>query len=199
MKIVNIMVLLAGLSTTACSMAQTMEKPPKEALEAKGEAVVWYDGDKRRTSRVMPGLVAEFAGQDDIQTKSVPATTGAPVLSERGVSIWKVDSTAYSTKAAQTLPRNHSPVFKDGGSMRALPGGVVVILNPSLTQLEVEQWFESQQLEIANQLTFAKYAYLVSTDAGLAALNVANRLVEESDKQIVISVTPNWWVRRSKR
>jgi hypothetical protein len=90
-----------------------------------------------------------------------------------------------SASAAQAV----SPVFKDaGGRLRALPGGVIVSLRQPLAADEARAVLEAAGLVPLRQI--GERMWLVDSPAGIATLELANRLQEEGRFGFA---QPNWW------
>jgi hypothetical protein len=154
---------------------------------AKAGGFVWYDGGKAREVQLDDGLVAEFDG------KSEPAA--APVLRSNGVRIWRRQDDAATRAAAAGKT---SPVFRDseGGAMRALPGNVIVRLDPAWDEARVRDWLTSNGLTGLRRLPIGANVLVVASPPGLAALDLANRLQLSG---AVVSAQPEWWEQRSPR
>jgi hypothetical protein len=170
--------ILATAMTQACAQA-----PAKET----SGAYVWYDGGKPRAVRLDQALVAEFDG------KSEPAAT--PVLRSNGVRVWRQQDEAATRAVAAGKT---SPVFRDseGGAMRALPGNIIVRLDPAWNAAQVDGWLAANGLTGLRRLAIGGNVLVVASPPGLAALELANRL-QLSGK--VIAAQPEWWEQRSPR
>jgi hypothetical protein len=174
---IAIAILLAS-ATSAC--AQT----PAKAVSG---AYVWYDGGKARQVQIDDALIAEFDGQSE------PAAT--PVLRSNGVRIWGRQDAAATRAAAAGKT---SPVFRDsaGGAMRALPGNVIVRLDPAWDSARIAQWLAASGLTELRRLPIGGNVLVVASPPGLAALDLANRLQRSGT---VLSAQPEWWEQRSPR
>ena len=170
--------MLAVLTTQAC--AQTPVKAPSGGY-------VWYDGGKPRQVQLDEALMAEFDG------KAEPAAT--PVLRSDGVQIWRQQDEA-ATRAVATSKT--SPVFRDsdGGTLRALPGNIIVRLDPAWSATQVNDWLAGTELTALRRLPIGGNVLVVMSPPGLAALDLANRL-QLSGK--VVSAQPEWWEQRLPR
>ena len=85
------------------------------------------------------------------------------------------------------------PVFRSdsGGGVMTLPGGVLLVLDPSWTGSEVKRFFSRNGIKASRvtELGFAENAYFVETEPGFPSLQLANTLAGEEG--VVIS-SPNW-------
>ena len=85
------------------------------------------------------------------------------------------------------------PVFRSdsGGGVMTLPGGVLLVLDPSWTGSEVKRFFSGNGIKASRvtELGFAENAYFVETEPGFPSLQLANTLAGEEG--VVIS-SPNW-------
>ena len=156
----------------------------------------WHDGPKRQDIWMTNSLVADFSNRAG--TKA--ATERTLIKEHKGARIWKLASNA-STKSVNNN-NNLSPVFRaqpNNGALQALPGGVVVILNPTLEASTVEEWLDENDLTIEKNLTLSKYAFLIQTAPGIESLELANQLIENDEEGIVLNSSPNWWSERHTR
>jgi hypothetical protein len=171
-------VVLVASTTQACAQAPT---------KAPSGDYIWYDGGKPRALHRDDGLVAEFDSKAEL--------VGKPVLRSNGVRIWhrQEDAATRATASGKT-----SPVFRDseGGAMRALPGNVIVRLDPAWNAAQVNDWLAGNGLTGLRRLPIGGNVLVVASPPGLAALELANRL-QLSGK--VVSAQPDWWEQRSPR
>lgn len=194
--------LLVVLANAACAAnAAVKEVPLEQRAAAVSELVAytWYDGGKPRTAWLQPRQVADFSG--DIKA----AMPEARQLSARGGAVVYELAAGQDSKAAVAAATASdakaavSPVFYDDGQgqgrKRALPGNVVVQFADDVRPATVEAWAEREQLTLLHKLNFGNY-YLVRSPAGLASLELANRLQEQ---ELVLSAQPNWWVEAVTR
>ena len=109
--------LLVAAVLPAAVLAAPGDKDTGGAVAAPATSdAYWYDGKERRPLYASPDQAADFGG---------PSRKGADVLVPRG---------SVSTKSASD---GVSPVFHDdgpGGSVRALPGGVIVTLKAAASE-----------------------------------------------------------------
>lgn len=80
--------------------------------------------------------------------------------------------------------------------MRALPGNIIVRLDPNWSSAQVDAWLASQGLTKIGQLPMANNLLVLSAPPGLASLELANRLQESGT---VISAQPDWWQQVERR
>jgi hypothetical protein len=97
-------------------------------------------------------------------------------------------------------PGNYSPVLHDGPTstarMRALPGNIIVYLDPAWDGAAVNAWVSKHQLEIIKKLEIGPNIYLIKTGPGLEALNTANALYKSGE---VVAAFPDWWKQVTTR
>ncbi len=137
----------------------------------------WHDGNTRHPLWIDPALIADFSG---------PGSASDQVL----------------RPAAQAVTKSvgSSPVFRDApdaqAPARALPGGVIVRVSPSLDPALRQAVFTRHGLNEVRELGTASGIWLIATSPGLPALELANRLHESGD---FISASPNWWRPRAPK
>jgi len=128
----------------------------------------WNDGQRQRRLTLQPDLQADFTPRLDKGGPIQPGTsTSASALS--------------------------SPVLRDdNGQLRALPGGVLVILKAPLQTASARALFAQAGVTPSRQLTDT--LWLIESPAGLASLEMANRLHASG---LFASAQPNWWMKRA--
>jgi hypothetical protein len=159
------------------------EGPRPADLEAvSGESYTWHDGDRALVVRPLPGWVLrpeDEGGDDDVYGYGV-VPVGDARRERRGVS-----AAAESVGAL--------PVFvSDEGELMALPGGVVVVLDPGWDGAAVDGFFERNGVA-AGRVTVLDYVangFFVETEPGFASLDLANALVGQAGVELS---SPNWW------
>lgn len=181
------------------------------------QSYTWYDGKRARQVWLDPELLAEFnpgkkAEQDAMPVVKSVYPEAAPVGNVKGgVQMWRMGAGVSSDKAARalvsaaatgvtdataatTISGTYSPVLRDGAStsarMRALPGNIIVYLNPSWDAAGVNAWANRRQLTILKKLEIGSNVYVIKTAPGLEALNTANALYQSGE---VVAAFPDWW------
>lgn len=170
------------------------------------QSYVWYDGDREHTVWLDPTVVAEFNPGPADQSPLTKSFAGARVIpgKQAAVRFWQVDSIPAAT-AVRSLKEQYpggkfSPVMHDGPSTgsrkRALPGNVIVYLNPAWDGAAVQRWADSQGLQIVKRLQIGPNIYIIRTGAGIEALEKANALYKSGS---VVAAFPDWWQEVSTR
>jgi hypothetical protein len=167
------------------------------------QAYLWYDGQHERQIWLNPGLVAEFhASKSDVSKSTVKSVYADAVKVPKRygtVRLWRLGGgvsaeTAVRTLAAKNQTGKYSPVLHDGpttsGRMRALPGNVILYLNPEWDIATVNAWVNQHQLEIVKKMDIGPNIYVIKTGPGLEALNIANSLYKSGE---VVAAFPDWW------
>lgn len=136
--------------------------------EELGSIYTWHDGSRERVIQLVPNKMAEF---------------------KEGGAMSIIES------PKQKSPHQiFSPVFRDGlgggGRMRALPGNVIVTLNPNWSQAQIERWVTDHHLVMLRQMQNAPHVLLIKSEPGMSSLQVANELYESGE---VVAASPNWW------
>ena len=147
-----------------------------------GTVYTYQDGD--RTLRVVlqqPHQAVEenIAGVADV----------AGVAEDGAVKKGELDS---NTRKQSGLG-DGQPVFRSesGGALMALPGGIILALDPEWDQDAVEKFFSQNgiSLEGASELDFLDNGFFVETEPGFPSLELANALAGQEG---VILSSPNW-------
>ncbi len=202
-RILFSLVLLAAYAGGAMAWTRsplTGMRPPMEGTPLT-QAYVWYDGERQNTVWLDPQVVAEFNPGESGQHAAVKADAGAKELPLRhpqaGIRLWQMNNTgnaAVSGMAGSNPGGKYSPVFHDGpnsnSAMRALPGNVIVQLDPAWSEGKVRAWFGSHQLQMIRKINAGVNVYLIKTSPGMATLEVANALYQGGE---VKAAYPDWW------
>ncbi|MCE9595644.1 MAG: hypothetical protein K8S98_15760 [Planctomycetes bacterium] len=202
---------------TQSSLARTVEaatdvpsRPVKKAARRASkdeltQAYTYFDGAKRRTVYLSPELVAEFAPSDAGRDAVLAANDGYAErwVAEPTARVWRVGRRPDADAFARGLSNDtshFSAVLHEGPSselpMLALPGGVVASFRADWTRAEIDRWLATRGLAVERELVPGSNTFLVPTEPGLPALELANRLHDSGE---LISCTPNWWRRASVR
>jgi hypothetical protein len=159
--------------------------PGGAALAAAPTAWYWYDGGVQRSLWLDATRSAAFSTRDP----------KAAVMRARPAG----DATAAPAKASgggSELSETTSPVFKDeagdGGHRRALPGGVVATLREPMSDADARTLI-ARHGAVALRPIGNTGMWLVESPAGVASLELANRLHESG---AFASASPNWWQPR---
>lgn len=195
--------LILALSGLYFGQAMAGAKTGPSKVVKLQQIYVWYDGQQERKIWLDPGLVAEFhVGKGNAARSAVKSVypDAVPVPMRQGaVRLWRLGSGMDSNTAVRALGSanqtgNYSPVLHDGptttGRMRALPGNVIVYLNPAWDSEAVNAWVNQHQLEIVKKLEIGPNIYVIKTGPGLEALNTANALYKSGE---VVAAFPDWW------
>jgi hypothetical protein len=195
---------LSAVLTVALSLNAAYAADTKNAVNESTsltQAHVWYDGVRERQVWLNPGVVAEFdpSPQGEDSAKSInPSAAVLPVKhKQHAVRLWQLDNTANSaTRNLKTIhPQGkYSAVFHDGpstsGRMRALPGNIIVYLDPQWSKTTVNNWLSTHKLEVVKKLEIGPNIYVIKTGPGLEALDTANTLYRSGE---VKAAFPDWW------
>ena len=195
MKILTYLILTFSLLTTACSYA--IEKPQK--YSSNKQAYTWQVKDKTFTVWLQSDLFAELNSDDtndSVTTEKQANTLDGLVIDNPSLRIWRFNETAISSKSENT----RVPVFSDtpdGKSLRVLIGGIIVVLDPTLSTSAAEDWLEQRELN-GKRLAIANNAFFVDTLPGFPSLELVNALTAENDAALIFA-EPNWWQESSWR
>ena len=181
----------------------------KKTIEDSGQLqqYYWYDGSQKTPIWLNPGLIAEFnpnpAGQAAVK-KKLP---GVILHSKQPPSmrLWQIEAGVEPVSTTRSLNESHpevriSPVLHDGPSgssrMRALPGNIIIYMDPKWDEKTVNKWADSHNLTIVKKMGVGRNAYIIKTGPGIAALETANSIYESGE---VLAAFPDWWEEVVKR
>ena len=159
--------------TTQRSTGATRSEPP---AQPQGETHTWEDGDRTLTVLL----------QDDLVVQKTSEVTATDVVVAKGVVNSIVEKQTGQGSDA-------GPVFKSesGGELMTLPGGVLLALDPTWDETQVEDFFSENGISAdqVSELDFIPNGFVVETDAGFPSLDLANELAAQDG--VAIS-SPNW-------
>lgn len=172
---------LVGFATSGLAVhgqeSDGQERSVQESSEADLEArtYTWRDGDRTFEVVLQPVLaasavMAEGAGPPD------PDGDGRQTF-------------AAAVLAAQAAGQ---PVFRSpGGALMLLPGGVLLVVDPSWSAETTEAFFAGNgvSMSLVEPLRWLPNGYFIETEPGFASLDLANALAEVEGVEIS---TPNW-------
>jgi hypothetical protein len=202
--------LLAFAVVTSLSVnAMGMDRPVSttKAESQLTQSYNWYDGNRKETVWLNPQIVAEFnpSKQGVAAARSAdPAAKTMTLKRNQGtVRLWQLNNTGDSAVRSMTTSNaagKYSPVFHAGSTsnsaMRALPGNIIVYLNPTWDATTVANWIKSRKLDVVKKLEIGPNIYVIKTAPGLEALNTANALYLSGE---VAAAFPDWWQEVSAR
>ena len=139
----------------------------RDLRSAQGRTYTYHDGDR----------VLEVAVQSDLVVPS-----GVTIASSRDI-VRRSDS-----------PGGGDPVFREesGGMLMALPGGVLLVLDPQWSGREVAEFFARNGVSksAVSELAYAVNGFFIETAPGLESLSLANDLAVQPGVELS---SPNWW------
>lgn len=165
------------------------------------QAYTWYDGDRAQQVWLNPQVVAEFEpgpqGERSVKRAGAAARMLATKHPQSGIRLWQMSNNAEA--AIGSLKASHpqgkySAVLHDGpsnaGRMRALPGNIIVYLDPQWDEAAIHRWLTKRKLEVVKKLEIGTSVYVIKTGPGLEALDTANALYLSGE---VKAAFPDWW------
>ena len=159
--------------TTQRSTGATRSEPP---AQPEGKTYSWEDGD--RTLNVVL--------QEDLVVQKTSEVTATDVVVSKGVVNSIVEKQTGQGSDA-------GPVFKSesGGELMTLPGGVLLALDPTWDETQVEDFFSDNGISAdqVSELDFIENGFVVETGAGFPSLDLANELASQDG---VLISSPNW-------
>jgi hypothetical protein len=193
-RLVTLIAALASAGATSTT--------PSRTATPQAPRYAWFDGDHARTLFLAADLVAEFRPSDDGAVAIRSADSAATAIDAggwRGVRLWRVPAGAGDVVRALSGRIAVSPVFFESGPgagrKRALPGGVVVVLDPLWDASRVAASIAANRLRVVRKLEMGNVLVLDSP-AGFASLDLANTLHGADG---VVASEPNWWVESFPR
>ena len=136
------------------------------AASEQGAEYTWQDGGVTRRMRLQLDLVAQ------------------PTSQNRDDDVVAVDQGDVSIVRKQESDQQGvgEPVFRtESGHLVTFPGGVIIMLDGEWDAARVRRFFSEQGIDMSRveAQNFGPNAFLVSTESGFAALELANDLAAE--------------------
>lgn len=171
---------ILGLLAFVCCAASAQNTDDKP--------LIWYDEGHPKQLWVDPEWVVEFDAPAAAFGKQANTGAAEPRVLRK--------SQAQSSRAANG--KHYSPVLRDspGGPMRALPGNVLVQLDPAWSSAQVSSWLSAHNLVEIKKLPIGKNVLLLEAEPGLGSLELANQLQASEG---VRWAQPDWWQPISTR
>ena len=164
----------SGDSPDGAGPGQEGDSADVRGLEsAQGTVYTWHDGDRTRRVRLQTDMALPADGVINSRRDIVPRS---------------------ELRADQAGAGGGQPVFRSesGGTLMALPGGVVLALDPGWDSSQIHGFFASNKIKASrvSDLDWLTNGYLVETEPGLPSLELANRLAAQDGVDLS---SPNWW------
>ncbi len=160
---------------------ESKEAAPEPQQPTLGQMYTWEDGDRTLEVWRDPNLLVQ-PDSDGITREDIIASTG--------------DGVVVRGDAKESVPAKGDPVFwSSSGELMALPGGAVLVLDPSWDATAVDDFLERNGID-ANRLTeldFVANGLFIDTEPGFPSLNLANSLAGQDGVELA---SPNWWIER---
>ena len=139
---------------------------PSVAASEQGAEYTWQDGAVTRRMRLQLDLVAQ------------------PTSQNRDDDVVAVDQGERSIVRRQERHEQGAgePVFRtESGHLVTFPGGMLIMLDGAWDAAQVQSFFTNHGIDMSRVegQTFGPNAFLVSTESGFAALELANDLAAE--------------------
>ena len=149
----------------------------------QGAVYTWYDGDRVMRAVLQNDLVAQETSDNADDDEVVVSRVQPNVVRKRS---------SHSSDS--------QPVFKpeSGDGLMTLPGGVLLALDQDWDDFQVQKFFAGNDIsqDRVSELDFMDNGFLVATDPGFPALDLANELAHQEG---VASSSPNWSRERNPR
>lgn len=148
----------------------------------EGRMYTWQDGDSTRQVWLEPNLMVKSdapVGSLEDAVVEVEGFTGARGDGGGAQGGW--------------------PVFRSrSGSLMALPGGVLLALDPDWDESQTDAFFERNGIKQSrvSELDYLTNGFYVETEPGFPSLDLANELAEQDGVELS---SPNWWREGSTR
>lgn len=156
----------------------------------------WVDGDEKIELQMIP---------DHIVDLSPPGTPGGaagkafkPISETKfagGVRIFKLNKNDFNNIVQKRVKSvNSSPLFRQGGDVKALAGGVFLTFKEGLHESAIQAWCDHLGLSVRQKYLVPGQAekWLIDAPVGLDSLSLANSLLQ-NHKDILTGARPNFW------
>jgi hypothetical protein len=202
-KTLTIIILAVGCVSLSNVEAQNFPKQKTESIQ-QGKEYRYYDGEKEIKVYLQEDLVAEFNSKSNSYVKSMDPSS-MPIKKAGLVNVYKISNASLKSQIKQgTLTKNLqqasnvSEVFRsDSGTLMALPGNIILTFKNGVNESQIQSLLKKYGLTLVRtNMILDKTYYIVKYKPGIAALELANQLRNES---MVESSQPDWWIEFSLR
>ena len=175
-------------ATPAPNRTPGQERQPARAASApvQGPVYTWEDGDRTLRVRLQPGLRVREDGELGEREFLVARAQDKMIV--------RSESRADAAADADADPAGDGqPVFRsESGTLMTLPGGVVLIFHPSVSDAARAAFFAANGIDSdrVSPLGTMPGAFLVETEPGFPSLDLANALAGQPGVDVS---SPNWW------
>ena len=148
-------------------------------VQASGESYTWWDGDREIAMQLQVDVVL-------VDGEVVPVVDVVPDSAQS-------QYVGGQSQEGVVGSGDVAPVFRsDEGELMALPGGVVVVLDPGWDYAAVDEFFERNGVTLSRvtDLDYVTNGFFIETEPGFASLDLANALVGQAGVELS---SPNWW------
>ena len=148
----------------------------------EGRMYTWRDGDSTRQVWLEPDLMVK----SDVPVGSLEDA----VVEVEGFG--RARSDGGGTQGGWPVFRSRS------GSLMALPGGVLLALDPDWDEAETDAFFSRNGIKQSrvSELDYLPNGFYVETEPGFPSLDLANALAAQDGVELS---SPNWWSEGSTR
>lgn len=157
----------------------------------------WYKEGIKIQLTVIPNKVISFSDDDSSRAAVVKILKPQRIKKlTGGGQVLELSDTSYSNfmNSSQKLMKSGSPLFKEGGSLKALPGGIIVSFKSGVSDNEIQSLCDIYSLKLKKRYSVEgePAVWLIETEAGLESLKLSN-LFLENHSNLVLNSRPNFW------
>lgn len=145
----------------------------------------WQDGNNNTSLYESDDLVMERYDGSKQSERSVAAMAAEDVIASDG-RLRIVKKQERHQQSDEVYP----VLVTSMGGWKALPGGVLVVLDPEMETAEIDAFFAELDTGEISEMDFTKNAFFIETEPGIVGLELSNKLAKM--KEVKLS-SPNWW------
>ena len=149
-----------------------------------GKKYIWQDGEYTISLWEAENLVMERNDADE-QSEQSSAIAPEDVIAVND-NLRVVKKQSWHQFGDDVFP----VLVTANGEWKALPGGVLVVLDPKMGQANIDAFFAKMELTQISKMDFTKNAYLIETEPGIIVLELSNKLAGMEEVKLS---SPNWW------
>ena len=157
----------------------------------------YRDGDRTLKVALQEELVLTRTKVEAVDSSEVLASVGDAFIVRLQPEEDAPNAVSAASSALAARPPDAQPVFRsEGGTLMALPGGVIVQLDQA--ELRADAFFVANgiALDRVEALDWLAGGFFVKTQPGFPSLNLANELAAQAGVKIS---SPNWWRETTTR
>jgi len=156
----------------------------------------WNNNGNLIHLNLIPNQIINFADDSSVSTVTKSLKPQRTRKLTGGGQLFELSDGTYSNFLIQgnKLVKMGSPLFKEGGMLKALPGGIIVSFKEGISESEIQSLCNTYDLKLKKRYSQEgePAVWLIETAPGLESLRLANLFID-NHSNLVQKSKPNFW------